>query len=106
MRQFWSTFRVFFRFGYVWHQRVVLGSQKWSFGVPFAGLRRRFGVVLMGFGAMLKIRDSSSIIVNDFVKLRIGSSTWEYSSVLTDTQGYLGEVLWVIVEYSGIRWNT
>ena len=74
-RQFWSTFRVFFQ---VW-PRVAFQS---GFGVPkvviwgaFGGLRRRFGVFSIGFGAMLKNRDSSSIIVNDFVKLRIDSST-------------------------------
>ena len=75
------------------------GPQSGHFGCHLEASGVDLGTFLKEFAAMLKMRDSSSIIVNDFVNLRIGSSTWEYSSVLTDTQGYLGEVLCVIVEY-------
>ena len=47
---------------------------------------------------------SFSIISNNFVELNVGSSTWGHLSVLGDTQGYLGEIPWSVVEFSGICW--
>ena len=44
------------------------------------------------------------IHIMSLVKLNVGSSTWGYLSVLGDTQGYLGEIPWSVVEYSGICW--
>ena len=58
-RQFGSTFRVFFWFGYVWHQRVSMDMQKWTSGKLEKWKNRncKYGkLVMWEFGKMQKCK--------------------------------------------------